>query len=64
MSELLRFDDVSVTYRTAGGDVPAVRGVSLSVAARRGRRRRGGVGLRQVHAGRDDPAPAAAVRRR
>jgi peptide/nickel transport system ATP-binding protein len=33
MIELLRFDDVSVTYRTAGGDVPAVRGVSLSVAA-------------------------------
>jgi peptide/nickel transport system ATP-binding protein len=33
MSELLRFEDVSVTYRTAGGDVPAVRGVSLSVAA-------------------------------
>ena len=33
MSELLRFDDVSVTYRTVGGDVPAVRGVSLSVAA-------------------------------
>ncbi len=33
MSELLRFDDVSVTYRTSGGDVPAVRGVSLSVAA-------------------------------
>ena len=31
--DLLRFDDVSVTYRTAGGDVPAVRGVSLSVAA-------------------------------
>ena len=33
MSDLLRFDDVSVTYRTAGGDVPAVRGVSLSVAS-------------------------------
>ena len=32
MSGLLRFEDVSVTYRTAGGDVPAVRGVSLSVA--------------------------------
>jgi peptide/nickel transport system ATP-binding protein len=30
---LLEFDDVSVTYRTAGGEVPAVRGVSLSVAA-------------------------------
>jgi peptide/nickel transport system ATP-binding protein len=33
MSGLLRFEDVSVTYRTAGGDVPAVRGVSLSVAS-------------------------------
>jgi len=33
MSELLRFDDVSVTYQTGGGDVPAVRGVSLSVGA-------------------------------
>jgi peptide/nickel transport system ATP-binding protein len=30
---LLEFDDVSVTYRTAGGEVPAVRGVNLSVAA-------------------------------
>jgi peptide/nickel transport system ATP-binding protein len=29
---LLEFDDVSVTYRTAGGEVPAVRGVSLAVA--------------------------------
>jgi peptide/nickel transport system ATP-binding protein len=33
MSDLLRFDDVSVTYRTAGGDVPAVRRVDLTVAA-------------------------------
>ena len=33
VSELLSFEDVSVTYRTAGGDVPAVRGVSLSVGA-------------------------------
>ena len=33
MSGLLEFEDVSVTYRTSGGDVPAVRGVSLSVAA-------------------------------
>ncbi len=33
MSELLRFDDVSVTYRTAGGDVPAVRGVDLTVSS-------------------------------
>jgi peptide/nickel transport system ATP-binding protein len=33
MSELLRFEDVSVTYLTGGGDVPAVRSVSLSVAA-------------------------------
>ncbi len=33
MTGLLDFDDVSVTYRTAGGEVPAVRGVSLSVAA-------------------------------
>ncbi len=31
MTELLRFDDVSVTYRTTQGDVPAVRQVSLSV---------------------------------
>ena len=30
---LLRFEDVSVTYRTGGGDVPAVRGVDLDVAA-------------------------------
>jgi peptide/nickel transport system ATP-binding protein len=30
---LLEFDDLSVTYRTGGGDVPAVRGVTLSVAA-------------------------------
>jgi peptide/nickel transport system ATP-binding protein len=29
---LLEFDDVSVTYRSREGDVPAVRGVSLSVA--------------------------------
>ncbi len=33
MTGLLEFEDVSVTYRTAGGDVPAVRGVSLSVDA-------------------------------
>jgi len=33
MSDLLRFEDVSVTYRTAGGEVPAVRGVDLTVAA-------------------------------
>jgi peptide/nickel transport system ATP-binding protein len=33
VGQLLRFDDLSVTYRTSGGDVPAVRGVSLSVAA-------------------------------
>ena len=30
---LLEFDDVQVTYRSREGDVPAVRGVSLSVAA-------------------------------
>ena len=30
---LLEFDDVSVTYRSGGLDVPAVRGVSLSVDA-------------------------------
>ena len=30
---LLELDDVSVTYRIADGDVPAVRGVSLSLAA-------------------------------
>jgi len=33
MSDLLRFEDVSVIYRTAGGEVPAVRGVDLTVAA-------------------------------
>jgi peptide/nickel transport system ATP-binding protein len=33
VTHLLEFDDVSVTYVTAGGEVPAVRGVSLSVAA-------------------------------
>ncbi len=32
LPELLRFDDVGVTYRGDGGDVPAVRSVSLSVA--------------------------------
>ncbi len=30
---LLEFDDVSVTYRSGGADVPAVRGVSLTVEA-------------------------------
>ena len=30
---LLEFDDVSVTYRSGGADVPAVRGVTLSVDA-------------------------------
>lgn len=30
---LLEFDDVSVTYRSGGADVPAVRGVSLTVGA-------------------------------
>lgn len=30
---LLEFDDVHITYRSREGDVPAVRGVSLSVAA-------------------------------
>jgi peptide/nickel transport system ATP-binding protein len=33
VTHLLELDDVSVTYVTAGGEVPAVRGVSLSVAA-------------------------------
>ena len=33
MTELLEFCDVHVTYRTAGGDLPAVRGVTMSVAA-------------------------------
>lgn len=33
MSTLLELLDVSVTYRTAGGDLPAVRNVSLSVSA-------------------------------
>ncbi len=32
---VLEFEDVSVTYRSAGGAVPAVRGVSLSVDAGR-----------------------------
>lgn len=30
---LLEFDDVSVTYRSRGADIPAVRGVTLSVNA-------------------------------
>jgi peptide/nickel transport system ATP-binding protein len=30
---LLRLEDLEVTYRTAGGDVPAVRGVTLDVEA-------------------------------
>ncbi|MEI6372710.1 MAG: ABC transporter ATP-binding protein [Actinomycetes bacterium] len=30
---LLEFDDVSVTYRSGGADVPAVRGVSLTIEA-------------------------------
>jgi peptide/nickel transport system ATP-binding protein len=30
---LLEFDDVSVTYRSRGSDIPAVRGVTLSVNA-------------------------------
>ena len=30
---LLEFDDVSVTYRSRGADVPAVRNVSLTVDA-------------------------------
>ncbi|MFB6719535.1 ABC transporter ATP-binding protein [Kribbella sp. NPDC056345] len=30
---MLELDDLSVTYRLAGGEVPAVRGVSLSLAA-------------------------------
>jgi peptide/nickel transport system ATP-binding protein len=33
VTHLLEFDDVSVTYVTAGGEVPAVRGVSLTVGA-------------------------------
>jgi peptide/nickel transport system ATP-binding protein len=32
MSELLHIEDLSVTYRTEDGPLPAVRGVSLSVA--------------------------------
>ena len=31
MSTLLRIEDLSVTYRTGGGDLPAVRGVDLTV---------------------------------
>ncbi len=31
MTELLRLEDLSVTYRSAGGDLPAVRGVDLVV---------------------------------
>ena len=64
MRELLRFDDVSVTYGTAGGDVPAVRGVSLTVAAGEVVGVAGESGLRQVHPGRDHPAAAAAERPR
>ena len=31
MSTLLRIEDLSVTYRTEGGDLPAVRGVDLTL---------------------------------
>ena len=31
MSTLLRIEDLSVTYRTGGGDLPAVRGVDLTL---------------------------------
>ena len=31
MSTLLKIEDLSVTYRTDGGDLPAVRGVDLTV---------------------------------
>jgi peptide/nickel transport system ATP-binding protein len=33
MSPLLEMRDVSVTYTSAGGDIPAVRGVDLSISA-------------------------------
>jgi peptide/nickel transport system ATP-binding protein len=33
MSELLELRDLSVTYRTRAGDMPAVRGVTMSVAS-------------------------------
>ncbi|MGI8889145.1 MAG: ABC transporter ATP-binding protein, partial [Nocardioidaceae bacterium] len=33
MSELLELSDVHVTYRTAGGELPAVRGVTMSVSS-------------------------------
>jgi peptide/nickel transport system ATP-binding protein len=33
MAALLEFSDVHVTYRTSAGDLPAVRGVTMSVAA-------------------------------
>ncbi len=33
MTDLLRFEDVSITYRTGEGDVPAVSGVNLTVGS-------------------------------
>ena len=60
MTDVLRLDDLRVTYQTAGGGVPAVQGVDIDRAHGRGRRARGRVGLRQVHDRRRDPAAAAA----
>ena len=59
VTPLLEIKDLRVTYRTAGGDLPAVRGVSLSVDARRERRCRRRVRVRQVEPGGDCAAPAA-----
>ena len=48
---LLSIEGLSVTYRTAEGDVPAVRGVDLALDHGEILGRRGGVGVREVHAG-------------
>ena len=51
---LLSVRDLHVTYRSGSGPVPAVRGVSFDLAARRDARPRRRVGVREVDAGRRD----------
>ena len=59
MSDILTLDDVRITYHTAGGGVPAVRGVDMSVKKGEVLGLAGRVGLRQVD-DRGRPAAAAA----